>query len=63
MPQVSNFSGIFMPAMTWGTQYNYSNDAVLLVLASEYYEPMDYIRSYSKFEMLVSNLPLLMVPF
>jgi len=49
--------GIYMPAMTWGTQYKYSNDAVLLVFASEYYDPMDYIRSYSEFEMLVGNLP------
>lgn len=41
--------GLYMPAMTWGTQYRYSSDAVLLVLASHQYDNSDYIRSYSEF--------------
>lgn len=41
--------GIFLPAMTWGIQYKYSSDAVLLVFASEYYDAGDYIRDYSEF--------------
>jgi hypothetical protein len=38
-----------MPAMIWGTQYRYSPDAVLLVFASHFYDPDDYIRSYDEF--------------
>lgn len=47
--------GLYMPPMTWGTQYKYSSDAVLLVFASEYYDPKDYIRDYSEFISLVGN--------
>lgn len=47
--------GVYLPAMTWGTQYRYSSDAVLLVFASDYYDPGDYIRDYSEFEGLISN--------
>ena len=41
--------GLYMPEGIWGTQYQYSTDAVLLVLASEVYEAGDYIRSYEEF--------------
>ncbi|MBX3074065.1 WxcM-like domain-containing protein [Candidatus Obscuribacterales bacterium] len=41
--------GLFLPAMTWGIQYKYSEDAVLLVFASEYYDANDYIREYGVF--------------
>lgn len=47
--------GIFLPAMTWGIQYKYSSDAVLLVFASEYYDANDYIRDYSEFIKLVGQ--------
>ncbi len=45
--------GLYMPVMTWGTQYQYSEDAVLLVFASELYDDSDYIRDYSEFQSLV----------
>ena len=41
--------GIHLPPLVWGVQYRYSRDAVLLVFASEYYDPADYIRDYSEF--------------
>jgi acetyltransferase-like isoleucine patch superfamily enzyme/dTDP-4-dehydrorhamnose 3,5-epimerase-like enzyme len=41
--------GIHIPPKIWGIQYKYSNDAVLLVFASEYYDSGDYIRKYSDF--------------
>ena len=41
--------GFYMPPMTWGSQFNYSPDAVLLVFASHYYDPDDYIRDYDEF--------------
>lgn len=47
--------GVFLPAMTWGIQYKYSSDAVLLVFASEYYDANDYIRDYSEFIKLVGQ--------
>ncbi len=41
--------GIHIPAGVWAVQYKYSSDAMLLVLASEAYDPDDYLRSYDKF--------------
>lgn len=41
--------GVFMPEMIWGTQYRYSQDAVLLVFASRTYEADDYLRTYDEF--------------
>ena len=46
--------GVHLPAMTWGIQYRYSADAVLLVLASQPYDPADYIRDYDRFLELAS---------
>lgn len=40
---------LHIPPMVWGTQYRYSADAVLLVLASEPYDAADYIRDYEAF--------------
>jgi hypothetical protein len=44
--------GLYMPALTWGTQYRYSPDAVLLVLASDPYDADDYIHDYDEFKAL-----------
>jgi acetyltransferase-like isoleucine patch superfamily enzyme/dTDP-4-dehydrorhamnose 3,5-epimerase-like enzyme len=41
--------GLYVPGMIWGLQYKYSRDGVLLVFASHYYDPDDYIRDYSEF--------------
>lgn len=41
--------GLHLPPMTWGTQYRYSPDAVLLVFASHTYDDADYIRDYDDF--------------
>jgi len=41
--------GVYLPPMIWGTQYKYSSDAILLVFASDYYDPTDYIRNYDEF--------------
>ncbi len=45
--------GLHLPPMTWGIQYRYSEGAVLLVLASDPYDPADYIRDYDEFVALV----------
>jgi UDP-2-acetamido-3-amino-2,3-dideoxy-glucuronate N-acetyltransferase len=41
--------GLHLSPMVWGTQYKYTANAVLLVLASRVYEPDDYIRDYDQF--------------
>lgn len=41
--------GLHLAPMVWGTQYNYSADAVLLVFASLPYDASDYIRKYDDF--------------
>jgi UDP-2-acetamido-3-amino-2,3-dideoxy-glucuronate N-acetyltransferase len=47
--------GLYTPAMTWNTQYKYSPDAALLVLASHPYDPFDYIRDYDEFLRLARS--------
>lgn len=42
-------TGLYLPPLVWGIQYDYSSDAVLLVFASDYYEADDYIRDYDQF--------------
>lgn len=41
--------GLYLPPLVWAVQYKYSADAVLLVLASDAYDPADYIRDYDEF--------------
>jgi acetyltransferase-like isoleucine patch superfamily enzyme/dTDP-4-dehydrorhamnose 3,5-epimerase-like enzyme len=41
--------GLYVPPRIWTSQYRYSADAVLLVLASDVYDAGDYIRSYDEF--------------
>jgi len=41
--------GVHVPPMVWATEYKYSADAVLLVLASDVYKAEDYIRDYDLF--------------
>lgn len=41
--------GLYVPPMVWAVQYRYSPDALLLVLASDPYDPADYIRDYDEF--------------
>jgi hypothetical protein len=48
-------TGLYLPPMTWGIQYRYSPDAVLLVFASDYYEADDYIRDYNDFLRMVDE--------
>lgn len=41
--------GLHIPPKTWGIQYKYSSDSLLLVFASHYYDGSDYIRDYDEF--------------
>ena len=42
-------TGIYLPTMVWKDMYDFSPDSVLLVLASEHYDPNEYIRDYELF--------------
>lgn len=44
--------GLYLPPMVWGVQYKYTPDAVLLVMASDFYDAADYVRDYSEFRRL-----------
>lgn len=41
--------GLFIDGFVWREMENFSQDAVLMVLASEHYEEADYIRDYDVF--------------
>jgi hypothetical protein len=47
--------GIHPPPITWGIQYRYSSEAVLMVLASHYYDTHDYIRNYDEFKSSIEK--------
>ena len=47
--------GLYVPPMIWATQYKFTQDAVLLVLASDVYRADDYIRNYEEYLELVSK--------
>lgn len=42
-------TGIYLPTMVWKDMYDFSEDSVLLVLASEHYDNTEYIRDYDAF--------------
>lgn len=41
--------GLYLPRMLWKDMYDFSQDSVLLVLASEHYDGSEYIRDYEEF--------------
>ena len=42
-------TGIYIPKMVWKDMYEFSEDSVLLCLASEHYDANEYIRNYDDF--------------
>lgn len=45
----SSREGLYIPPKVWGVEYKYTSDAILLVFASDIYEPNDYIRDYGEY--------------
>ena len=41
--------GVYIPKMIWKDMYDFSEDSVLLVLASTHYDPEEYIRDYENY--------------
>jgi len=48
-------TGIYLPNMIWKDMLDFSEDSVLLVLASEHYDPEEYIRDYDEFVRIVNK--------
>ncbi len=48
-------TGIYLPKMVWKDMYDFSEDSVLLCLASTSYDSTEYIRSYEEFVKLVNE--------
>lgn len=47
--------GLYIGPMVWREMFDFSEDAVLLVLASDHYKEEDYIRDYSKYEKMAQQ--------
>lgn len=45
--------GLYVPPLSWCTQRDHSADCVLLVFASEQYDPDEYIRDFADFRRQV----------
>lgn len=50
------YEGLYIGTLVWREMLNFSEDAVLLVLASEHYDESDYIRNYDFYIQEASNL-------
>ena len=47
--------GLFQDALIWGVMHDFSDDCVLMVLADDYYDESDYIKSYDNFLEVIKN--------
>ena len=47
--------GLYVSNNIWREMFDFSSDAVLMVLASEYYDEKDYIRNYDEFLKFVNG--------
>jgi dTDP-4-dehydrorhamnose 3,5-epimerase-like enzyme len=48
-------NGLLIEDLVWREMHDFSSDCVLLVLASEHYDELDYIRDYDVFMQTVNN--------
>ena len=48
-------TGLYIPNAIWREMFDFSSDAVLMVLASEPYCESDYIRGYEDFLCFINN--------
>ncbi len=57
VPLDKPYEGLYVSNAIWREMYDFSLDAVLMVLASEYYDEKDYIRDYDKFLEYIRENP------
>lgn len=55
VPLEKPYEGLYVANNMWREMFDFSDDAVLMVLASEYYDESDYIRNYDEFLKFVSE--------
>ncbi|WP_044935262.1 sugar 3,4-ketoisomerase [Pseudobutyrivibrio sp. LB2011] len=48
-------TGIYLPKMVWKDMYDFSDDSVLLCLASTHYDANEYIRDYDEFVEIMNK--------
>lgn len=48
-------TGVYIPKMVWKEMYEFSEDSVLLCLASEHYDAQEYIRDYDNFVKILNE--------
>lgn len=41
--------GVYIPKMIWKDMYDFSEDSILLVLASTHYDEKEYVRDYEEY--------------
>ena len=55
VPLEKPYEGLYVSNNMWREMYDFSPDAVLLVLASDFYDESDYIRNYDEFLKLIEK--------
>ncbi len=58
IPLERPYEGLYVASNMWREMFDFSPDAVLLVLASELYDERDYIRNYDEFLAYINNAPM-----
>lgn len=48
-------TGVYLPRMIWKDMYDFSEDSVLLCLASTPYDSTEYIRDYDEFVKIINE--------
>lgn len=57
VPLEKPYEGLYVAGNMWREMFDFSDDAVLMVFASELYDESDYIRDYDEFLKFVSKTP------
>ncbi len=55
VPLERPYEGLYVGSLMWREMFDFSSDAVLLVLASGFYDEEDYIRDYNQFLQYVDK--------
>ena len=48
-------TGIYLPRMIWKEMYDFSEDSVLLCIASTHYDSSEYIRDYDEYVRIING--------
>ena len=50
-----NSKGLLIEGLIWREMHDFSHDCILMVIASDYYDELDYIRDYKIFLNYINN--------